>query len=401
MAAVLVGAILSDLGLFSVASEAAVTLTGSEVAGSLIGGSVVGAVSQKIGITIEDTVQTVGEKIFGDKQFNQFEKSLGTSLKGVVDPFNSVPQGIQFGTRTDRPSDLDTFDNETLSLSEEEKGKLAGKFTVDLASNLAQEAMNGTTIDADEVIQKTILNNSSSYIVDYVVPFLAGKTMSGYSKISEVYNGYRDSQEMQIADTIFEHFDSELGLKYFVLVDEVGDHFTLYQTTGLILPAIHGNFVGVSSPNNNLCVDLVDLFCSFHDWDYISGVSRTGDQKLISRLSSRYSGMNSEEQGWARFCMAYFSTLGNIVSAVAGSTDKTISEYPQAISSTDDLYHEAANDNGMLIGDLQVQKMSFHKAYKESVADHSINSGVMSSISSKGANFLLKQEFGKMMVQLG
>ena len=202
------------------------------------------------------------------------------------------------------------------------------------------------------------------------------------------------------------YFDPEKQLKFFELINELGTIKIMYQTTGLIIPPVHGVFQGANSPNDELPIDLVDLFSAFHDETYINGPSLQGDYEYISRLSQNFTRMSEEEKPYARLGIVYFSTMGNLVSKMFGDSSFNIPDTSSPLPSPlPNVSSSVINTNQtifhILNPDLSIEEhTSFKEEFMKSLEIAKIENGIGSSISSSFRTKVLAKEFGNILVEL-
>jgi hypothetical protein len=155
-----------------------------------------------------------------------------------------------------------------------------------------------------------------------------------YKSVATVYN----RRNLTLANCV-EKID-QFG-KLFDLINEIGYTVQLRPTKGFTLPTIYGNFVGPYSKNNTLPISLLDLYCAYHDFDYLTHgfFDTVGDYKLLSRISQNFDRMIPEEKGPAKTALLWFSTLGASAGALIGSLPKNIHRVPSTEMPQDDIYY--------------------------------------------------------------
>ena len=217
-----------------------------------------------------------------------------------------------------------------------------------------------------------------------------------YIKVASVYNG----RNLTMANAMG-GYDAN-GNYQTTLVDEVYDYFYLPETKGFSLPTIWGNFVGPYSKNNRLPIDILDLFCAFHDKDYLDhGFFDTiGDYKLMSRISQNYDRISEEARPAAKVALLWFSTLGVSAGALIGSLPKNISRVPVTDMPKDDIYYamDPAKAINTPIEKYMMDRTQWYAELENELKSVSISSSVMTQYGS--GNAYLAREFGNIMVEV-
>jgi len=404
--ALIAGGALTEAGLFTVAAETAGALGAGQVVSNLVGGAVVGKAAQFIEQKVIEGAEAIGDAVLGSEKLTALEKSVGdffadsqAAYSNDVDYFIKRSQGATFNYTKDEIKDREdlTYNDDIQSANivpglgllpgtssnENIDARELGRFVVDYSNNLAGQAFNGLDLDPTKALADTLSSTSNEKMADVVVPYLINKgyDTEEYSKISSIYNGI----SMSIEDNIQQYYDSDKELIYFILTDETGQSVRLDQTVGIIIPALYDTFLGARSQNNKLPTTITGLFCAFHDYSYIDGISRTGDMQLLSRLTQNYSRMTEQEKPFARIAMVYFSTLGSIASKLLG-TDASGGIYDEIIP------FDASST--------EVSKDAFNAALQDSIDEHMVTEGITSTASSLGYTAFLFSDFGNIMVEL-
>lgn len=303
-------------------------------------------------------------------------------------------------------SDLDPIRNITTNPARNDairpvvNTKEIADFAVNFASNVAKQGLSDSKIDFVQAMTDTINSNPTTNIklAPIISTLFDGNLPKNelFNSISAVYNG----AGMSIENNMFQFYDSQKKLIYFKLIDELKKEVILYQTTGIIVPAVHGIFYGPRSANNALPVDLVDFFAAFHDSDYSNGPNLTGDYKFISRLANQYPRMNDDEKKWARIGILYFGTLGTMISTLVGNNSTDVHEVVNDTPVTNDIF--TSMNEGQQPNEPILHYTNRTKFYQELYKDIE-NASVSSSIIAQNGNFqkeLLFNEFESILVEI-
>lgn len=251
------------------------------------------------------------------------------------------------------------------------------KYVVNLATNMAVD--NSVISATDKAIKTTgseggtgILGKITNYLANAAVP-----TSEEYKKVAAVYNGRVITDKSARMG-----YDSVRKLIVFQIYDEVGSLITLYQTTGLILPAVPGYvFVGPNSGNAAYPVNLVDTFALMHDASYSteSGggwFSRKGDLQFISRLAQNKDRFDANEISFVNSTITYFSTVSLALGTLKGELPVEVYTQPIDDRNTSDVFPvvhpEALARN---FDDYKIERYNFYKSIDTSVQKEHIKSG--------------------------
>jgi len=287
----------------------------------------------------------------------------------------------------------------TPSISANFSTKDVSDFVVGYANGIVAQSDSGK-IDRSQALASAIAQNPSKNqdLAKLLGPLMFGVIPSNdfYKGIASVYNGVG----MEIAKNIVMKYDPEKKLIYFVLTDELGSTSVMYQTTGVIIPAIHGYFMGPKSPNNNLPVDLVDLFSAFHDQSWENGPNQTGDYQYISRMTQNYYRMDDTERKYAKIGILYFSTMGHLVTRLVGN-DGSVSSSDQGVKPSDTSSNIQGINPQVNVGKIDlhtvlnpgimaspVEKDNFNKQFIEDIKTSSGLHGVVSGNNFKNSALL-------------
>lgn len=389
----LAGEALTEAGVSatvsSVASTAAVGFIAGEGASAIeeqiknfIGPEKVSSVQKTFGELLSDSMAVLNkdEHYFINKSHDKGH------INKTIDFKNDDPNKFNTG-KVEHSQEVEKAKNIQMGIKKITGSQLAN-FVVNYASELADQAVNGQKIDKTKALTKILGTTDNKELINTIGPFLKNKlpTSELYQKISSVYNG----SGMDIKKNITMYKDPRKNLLYFILVDELGKLSTLYQTTGIVLPAYPGTvFMGPRSPNNNYPTNLTDLFCAFHDQSYINGPNLEGDYALISRCVGRYNDMNDFEKKLARICIMYFGTLGTTISNFLGSAPSDIHKIPTTEIITDDVYTTVSPINGG-----PVERMEFYNEFYKEIDNFSRTSSIISQYT---GNKNLAKEFGSLL----
>ncbi len=395
---------LSSLGLL--AGEALTEVGVSEAVSSAVGTAAVGYIAGEGASAIEEQVKN----FIGPEKVSSFQKTFDDLLADSMAVLNKdehyfinkshdkghINKPIDF--KNEDPTKFNTGKVEHAHQVEKAKTvqtsikKISSteiaNFVVNFASELTNQAVNGEKIDKIAAATKVLESMSNKELINSIGPFLKNKLPNSelYQKISSVYNG----SGMSVKESITMYKDPRKNLLYFILKDETGKLSTLYQTTGIVLPAYPGTvFMGPRSPNNNYPTNLTDLFCAFHDQTYINGPNLEGDYSLISRCANRYNDMDDFEKKLARICIMYFGTLGTTISNLLGSSPSDIHKVPSTEIVTDDIYTAVSQEIN------PVERMEFYDQLYKEIDNFSRTGSVISQYS---GNKTLANEFGSLLV---
>lgn len=265
-------------------------------------------------------------------------------------------------------------------------------YVTKLATNAAAQAISDGPIDLSRAISDTIKSSPSVYsglapMIAKIVDNNLGSSEQ-YNAIASIYNGL----DMEVYKNMKMFYDNTRRLVYFELVDELGSVSTIYQTEGLVLPSIDV-FAGPKSSNDRMPSSIYGLFCAFHDSDYNKGgyFNRTGDYKLVSRLSQNFSRIPPEFQSYAKATIVYFSTLGHIVSNLSGNSDVSV-----PVQNSDKL--TLSSDIHSIIGQGQ-EKSKFYNELGLELEEMNLTN----SMFSQGTVFerkMLEKDFESIMVEM-
>jgi len=272
-------------------------------------------------------------------------------------------------------------------------GKEIGEFVVKISSEIASAHLGQTKPLTDRELDISKVLGS----------YLASKIPNNedYKKIASVYNGLNLSM-----NSVVSRFSSKDKIWYHTMTDEVGNVEVLYQTTGRVIPAVYGTFMGPNSPNNAPPVSLLDVFCAFHDQDYHKGgwFSTEGDYKLISRTAQNFFRLSNVEKPYARTTILYFSTAGYLMSALLGKpiTATDTNSITKSISSPieNSLFSVVSPNSSVLHpDDFNIAKESFETELKNTFVEEHSNSSV---ISTNGTIYkkVLANDFNQIMIEL-
>jgi hypothetical protein len=259
------------------------------------------------------------------------------------------------------------------------------------ASGIAQQSLD-TNIVKPEVVIKTLDPNLSKVLGNFLNSKIP--TTDEYKAIANVYNG----RNLTMANCVTKYSQVNEGLN-FTLIDELGNQAVLAQNKGTVLPAMYGVFLGPNSPNNAQPVDLLDLFCAFHDKDYaVNGYfHRQGDYKLISRISQNFERFSPQAKPYARMAITYFSTAGHLISSMTGTLPKDISKNVSDVMTKDDIFPLVVPESvNMPVSQYTTERTKF---YADLEKDISVSSVTSSSFVSR-PNTILAYEFGNILVQM-
>lgn len=412
--------LLSSIGLL--ATEAAVEVGLSEATASTITKGLIGAASAKAASGTEESItELIGrekvEKAKGNineilaesvAAFTQdesyFINKAHERIKDTID-FNKEDPSKYHTGKTDPIKTNFNFSEGQQTVSTAAGIKKVGpkeiaNFLVSYSSELANQVLDGK-VDKVAAAIKVVNDNPevNTDVLNTLSPFLKARVPNTelYNKISSVYNG----QGLSIQNSITARRDPKSKLLYFILKDEIGTLSTLYQTTGIVLPAYPGTvFMGPRSPNNAMPTGITDLFCAFHDQSYENGPNLEGDYKLISRCAQQYSTMDQFNQKLARICITYFGTLGSAVSSLLGSAPSDIPKVVSQLEITDDIYSaiEPAQSVNNPIEHYN-KRTEFYATLFDEIENLSRTSSVIAQ-SGYNTNRFLAQEFGDIIISI-
>ena len=380
MAQFLVPELLAELG-FALA-EVGETLGLSSTAAGAVGGAAVAQVSS----SINEGLKGIGEFLVGEENLATIQGSLDKLIRQSKGAYNRDPMAfLQDIKRKKEGPGIKEFGDFQMP-KEQISPKDIASFVVDFSSNIAGQAFDGNVLDPEKALVETVGTNDTRIKLAQVLGTgLADKIPSNeeYKKIANVYNGldmYNDSRSIQMFR------DPSSKLIYFELIDELKEKTTMFETTGIYIPAIHGVFMGAQSRNNNLPVDLVDLYSAFHDESYINGPNLEGDYKYISRLSQNFYRLSESEKPFARLGIVYFSTMGNLITKMFGNTD--VQDPTQKITGIYDFIVP------------ELTKEEFEDELITNIAVLHKEESIISANSSSFKNKVLYKEFGNIFIEL-
>lgn len=405
MAQLLIPEILSEIGLFITETGQAIGL--GETASGVVAGFGVSQITGAINEKLEDA----GEYLIGEENVKNIQNTFNDLYKQSQAIYSQDPMGFLKVQQEQKRREKERLQAEKQQVERkalesplpQTSAKDLADFVVDFSSNLASQAYNGNVLNAQDALSKTVgSSDTRKQLAGVLGSYLADKIPDNetYRKISGMYNG----SNMSIENNIKMYFDPEKKLKFFELTDELGETKIMYQTTGFIIPAIHGYFMGAYSQNNELPIDLVDLFSAFHDETYINGPSLQGDYQYISRLSQNFSRMTEEEKPFARMGIVYFSTMGNLVSKLFGDVNitepKPVEQYTVPISTNQTIFHVLNPDITQDPGVVNSNEQTFKKEFTTEIKNAQAQNSIMSSASPTFRTDVLAREFGNIMIQL-
>lgn len=269
-------------------------------------------------------------------------RTIGNSVNNSSTPVStdsylpSIPGGLDIVnkyTRTEQQAFIEqTQGSENKSAIPSVPIEFSSSDLSKLIFDHTNEMVNGLN-PADAII-KVIGTDPKRYALAKVLESFYNKSKKPdlYTQINKVYNGVN-------LNFPYVKYYLEDGIKVFYWYDEVGTYHQLKENTGIVIPSIYGVFGGLSSPNNNLPIDLADSFFCMHDESYsLEMFSETGDYQLISRLTNNMSRLNPNYTKFYKATIIYFSTVGNTIAKLKGSLPKNVSKEPIAQLTTDDIY---------------------------------------------------------------
>jgi len=419
-----VAELLSGLGLLI--AEAGVELGLSEAAATTIGqagvGAVAGAVAgaaeseieeligkdtianakQKASDAVQDAIAalTQDEAYFINKAHERVKKTINFNQDNTDDFHTAGTKPMITNYNFSQGQQLSGVGTIEKVGSSKVEPKQIANFLVSFSSEVANQAIFGKIDKVAAAIKVVSDNPNHADTLTLLSPFLKNKVPNTklYTDISAVYTG----QGLSIDNSIKMYRDPNSGLLYFILKDELGALTTLYQTTGIVLPAYPGTvFMGPRSPNNAMPTGLTDLFCAFHDQSYENGPNLEGDYKLISRCAQQYNNMDTFNQKLARICIAYFGTLGSAVSNLIGSAPTDIAKNVSDLVINDDLFTQV--EPGMTIRPIEKynRRTEFYdELFTEVQSLTSTSSVIAQSGGVSSSNKILAQEFGDIIISL-
>lgn len=416
--------LLSGLGLL--VAEAGAEIGLSEAAASTIAKAGVGAIAGAVAGAAEGEI----EELIGKETVANAKKSANDAFDEAVAALtqdesyfiNKAHERVKttinfnkddpekFHTATVKPTVTNYNFSEGQQLSgigtieKVESSKVGAKdianFLVAFSSEVASQAISGKIDKVAAAVKVVSDNPDHADTLTLLSPFLKNKVPNTklYADISAVYNG----QGISLANSITMYRDPKSKLLYFVLKDELGALSTLYQTTGIVLPAYPGTvFMGPRSPNNNYPTGLTDLFCAFHDQSYENGPNLEGDYKLISRCAQQYNNMDAFNQKLARICIAYFGTLGSAVSNLLGSAPSDINKNVSNQVINNDIFSQI--EPGMAIRPIEQynKRTEFYDELFTEIDNLSTTSSVIAQSGGvSSSSRIIAEEFGDIIVSI-
>ena len=239
----------------------------------------------------------------------------------------------------------------------------------------------------------SVINKLGTFIADKALP-----NTEEFKEIKAVYNG------RSINADSFSIARNDQGLVEITGVNELGEIYTLEQTTGIIIPAYPGTvFVGPRSPNDSLPTDNVfDQFSFFHDVSYENGPNHRGDLIFVSRLSQNLDRVPPDYKNIVNSTIVYFSTAGLLVSSVFGSLDPVqATTAPMEQMTTDDVFWafnpQARNLPPRLY---QEARYEYYNQFAKDMDDVSESSSLYAITGRNNTTKLLAKEFGEILIQI-
>lgn len=217
-----------------------------------------------------------------------------------------------------------------------------------------------------------------------------------YTQLASVYNG----RNLTLYNCIG-RFDKVSNGMVFTLIDELNDRVELKENKGFVLPSIYGVFVGPYSRNNSNPISLLDLFAAFHDQDYTQNgfFDKTGDYKLISRISQNYDRMIPAEKPAAKIALGWFSTMGVSIGSLIGSLPKNIDTVVTTDLPNDDIYSFVypTKSTEMPIEQYAAERTQWYSDLSKEFKAQTVSSSVFATV---GKNTFLANEFGNILIEL-
>lgn len=297
----------------------------------MVAGAGVGFLSGKI----DEAVEAGLEKAIGEENV----KNIKTGFSEVIGGINAIENMDvdYFTSRLIKPSGSKVIKEGVSHFSAghttrehlnnipepiKEAGNLSvddvSKFFIDMASEVAIQGLESEIISVDKAITEVVRKKPhTAQLASTLGSYLQSKipNTDAYRKVANTYNGlnlnYEDVEEfVDLNDLISHRFKDELGYEY-----------TLQQTVGFYIPSMYGVFVGAYSKNDSKPISLLDYFAMHHDYSYTKNgfFHELGDLQFISRIAQNFNRMTDEEKPYARFCILYFSTLGNLIASAFNS----------------------------------------------------------------------------------
>lgn len=454
--AFLVSPLLADLGLLL--TETASEVVGSN-AGKVIGSSVIGGVTSKIVEATQNGLDQAARNILGNETVDSIEKNVQDTKSEVnnainalsnqdpsflvgnlntktppntpvvpkvnglpnnykspfVNPLNSGGGGVSYDPLSkilNKPNNNvnQGIVNQPQNVVNNSISPTAlGKIIVTGASSLSTNGGNVSKSIADSIggdpQNYTISQKISNFFATQTTP-----NNDQYNEIAKVYNGknliypfvnFRNIPYTQGRTTNSQGKLSKPTIKQFYWNDETGQSFTLNQNTGLIIPAVYGNFVGPNSPNNNPPIDLLDSFATQHDqsWSGPGGsFNLKGDYAFVSRLAQNKQRFPSEVQNLVNSTIVYFSTLGQTISKLKGSLPDEVASQPVPQMTMDDVF-PVANPQAVSLPPAEYVQLryEFFKDLDQSVKS---NTSTNSIYSQDYRSKIISQYFENILVQV-
>lgn len=319
-------------GASEFSSGAALEATGSATVSEAIGNTVAGSIAAEVSNVVDTATSTIVDTIFGANAYENKKKEFYSTIEeakaiglfsGDISSEQEVLQHIRDSNYTESEL-LNQVHNFAHDFSEE-----IAKSDVNLAIPLSENSSAG------DILAKLSQENSVYYYLasnflekDLEVP----QDDPMYQEISSIYNGTNNGFSTQIAKTTYDGQNT-----IWSEVDEVGQQYSWYfplMNNYSPKPAAFGVYVGISSPNNNyplrglingkVVESFLDKCAFFHDIDYsLYGMfDKKSDYKLISRISQNMDKMVFPgEQLAAQIAIKYFTSLGNVVRKMMGSSE--------------------------------------------------------------------------------
>ncbi len=170
-----------------------------------------------------------------------------------------------------------------------------------LLVSILESAQTNRKYNQDNLAKKlyTYLRNSKTFINPEDIE-------QEYTKIRQVFDG-------QIAEAFYDE-DGNISV-----IDELGikrswteGMFSKVKGKKLLIPTLHGNFVGPLSKNDDLPIDLLDTYALLHDIAYGGDnvFHSVADLQFVSRIEQNLHRMSGKEYYVAKFAAKWFSTAG-------------------------------------------------------------------------------------------